>query len=116
MLAKLCRPGDCPLMACPRLGKGADTLVVEDLLANPNVLSVTIVRIRRSFSREFDAASGDYQALVVRTKDEMFYRANGVAVPITDHEAQRVVENPFTYYFSTALKLHIRIKRATIDQ
>ncbi|NGX16012.1 hypothetical protein [Wenzhouxiangella sp. XN24] len=54
----------------------------------------------------------DYRALVIRTNVEIFYLAKGVVVPITESEAQRIVENPFMYYFSTALKLHFRIERA----
>jgi hypothetical protein len=39
------------------------------------------------------------------------YRAKGVTVPITEYEARRLIDNPYMYYFSTALKLHIQIKQ-----
>lgn len=114
-LKKLCRAGTSRSSEGARPAKSADLQVVEDLLASPNVVSVTIVRIRLRSWREYDAApEHDYRAMVIRTNVEIFYLAKGVIVPIEEYEAQRVVENPFLYYFTTALKLHFRIKRAKL--
>lgn len=112
-LKKLCRAGAARISVGARPDKGADMRLVEYLLASPNVVSVTIVRVRLHSWRVFDAGpEHDYRALVIRTNVEIFYLAKGVVVPIKEYEAQRVVENPFMYYFSTALKLHCRIERA----
>jgi len=32
-------------------------------------------------------------------------------VPITEYEARMVIDNPYMYYFSTALRLHNQIKQ-----
>jgi hypothetical protein len=37
---------------------------------------------------------------------------DGTTVELREHEYQRVITNPRLYYFSAALKLHHRIKRA----
>ena len=54
-------------------------------------------------------AENDYPAEVVKKGDSFHYTARGVTVPITEDEALQVIDNPFLYYFSTALKLHNRI-------
>ena len=57
------------------------------------------------------AADNDYAAEVLIDGDQFSYRARGVTVPITEHEARMVIGNPYMYYFSTALKLHNRIRQ-----
>ena len=80
-------------------------------------MSVTNVRIRLYRWREVPPTSAnDYQAVIIRERGRILYQARGIIVPITEHEAQQVVRNPFLYYFSTALKLHLRIQRAMRDQ
>lgn len=76
-------------------------------------MQITRLRIRLFRWKEFPAtAENDYPAEAIRVGDQFSYRAKGITVPITAYEFQMVVANPFTYYFSTALKLHLRIKRA----
>lgn len=78
-----------------------------------NVTSVIFLRIRLLQWRKFPATpENDYQAAVIQDAGRYLYRAKGITVPITEDEAQQVVRNPFTYYFSTALKLELRIDRA----
>lgn len=52
---------------------------------------------------------GGYPAEAIRHGDNFYYRAQGVTLPITAHEFRMVTSNPYLYYFSTALRLHLRI-------
>ena len=54
----------------------------------------------------------NYWADAIRRGDEFFYRVGDTTVPISEHEYRMVIANPNTYYFSSALKLHFRIKHA----
>lgn len=54
----------------------------------------------------------NYWADAIQRGDEFFYRVGDTTVPISEHEYRMVIGNPNTYYFSSALKLHIRIERA----
>jgi hypothetical protein len=53
-----------------------------------------------------------YLAEAIAHEGRYFYRVDGITVELRDHEYQRVIANPRLYYFSAALKLHHRIKRA----
>jgi hypothetical protein len=53
-----------------------------------------------------------YFAEAIEDGDKFYYRVNGTTVEISEDEFHKVVINPSLYYFSTALKLHFRIKRA----
>lgn len=117
ILKKLCRNRTHPEDKDPDSTNGGNMLVLQDQLADPDAVSVTLVRIRHYPSQEMASTGGDrYQAVVVRAGGRIFYIARGAVVPITEHEARQVVRNPFTYYFSTALKLHFRIERAKLTQ
>jgi len=73
--------------------------------------AVTQVRIRLKRWKEVPPTpENDYVAEIIKDGDEFHYRAIGATVPISEFEAQAVVDNPFLYYFSTALKLHVRIE------
>jgi len=54
----------------------------------------------------------NYWAEAIADGDKFCYRVNGTTVEITEDEFCKVIGNPILYYFSTALKLHFRIKRA----
>lgn len=54
----------------------------------------------------------NYWAEVIKDGDKFYYRVNGTTVEITEDQFRKVVINPSLYYFSTALKLYLRIKRA----
>ena len=54
----------------------------------------------------------NYWADAIQRGDEFFYRVGETTVPISEHEYRMVIANPNTYYFSSALKLHYRIKHA----
>jgi len=54
----------------------------------------------------------NYYAEAIEDGDRFFYRANGFTVEITADQHRKVIGNPRLHYFSTALKLHYRIKRA----
>lgn len=53
----------------------------------------------------------NYWAEAIKYGEKFYYRVNGTTVEIADYEFEKVLGNPRLYYFSTALKLHIRIKR-----
>lgn len=98
---------------CTGSNNGVNMLVPQDASAYRNADSVTHVRIRLYRWREFPAtAENDYWAVIIRDRDRILYRAKGATVPMTEYEAEQVVRNPFMYYFSSALKLHLRIERA----
>ena len=53
-----------------------------------------------------------YIAEAIAHEGRHYYRVDGITVELAQHEYQRVIANPRLYYFSAALKLHHRIKRA----
>ena len=76
-------------------------------------MEITRLKIRLLNRKEYPATAGnDYVAEAIRDDDRWYYRAKGVTLPITEHEFRMVTANPLTYYFSTALKLHLRLERA----
>ena len=55
-----------------------------------------------------------YLAQAIAHEGRYYYRVDGTTVELGQHEYQRVIANPKLYYFSAALKLHHRIKRAKV--
>ena len=53
-----------------------------------------------------------YLAEAIAHEGGHYYRVDDTTVELREHEYQRVIANPRLYYFSAALKLHYRIKRA----
>ena len=54
----------------------------------------------------------NYFAEAIEHGGKYFYRVDGVTVEAEQYEYERVIVNPRLYYFSSALKLHHRIKKA----
>ncbi len=54
----------------------------------------------------------NFWAEAIRIGDSYFYREGETIVPVLEYEYHNVIRNPNMYYFSSALKLHIRVKRA----
>lgn len=54
----------------------------------------------------------NYVAQAIELKGQYFYRINGVTVQALKHEYEQAIANPRLYYFSSALKLHFRVKKA----
>jgi hypothetical protein len=54
----------------------------------------------------------EYIAQAIKFDGQYFYRANQVTVEINQYEYEHVIQNPKLYYFSSALKLHHRIRKA----
>ena len=52
-----------------------------------------------------------YTAIAIADQGRYYCWAKGVSLEIADWEYHNVKLNPKLYYFSTALKLHIRIQR-----
>ena len=53
----------------------------------------------------------NYFAEAIEDQGKYFFRVDGVTVEIGRPEYDQVIANPFLYYFSTALKLHLQVKR-----
>jgi len=53
-----------------------------------------------------------YAAQAIEYESQYFYRINGVTVQALKHEYEQAIANPRLYYFSSALKLHFRVKKA----
>ena len=54
----------------------------------------------------------NYFAEAIEHDGQYFYRVDGVTVKAEQYEYERVIANPSLYYFSSALKLHHRIRKA----
>ena len=54
----------------------------------------------------------NYFAEAIEYQGQYFYRVDGVTVQAEQYEYARVIHNPRLYYFSSALKLHHRIRKA----
>jgi hypothetical protein len=52
-----------------------------------------------------------YTSIAIEEGGKHYYWAKGVSLEITDWEYANVKLNPKLYYFSTALKLHLRINK-----
>ena len=90
-----------PLTPVQELGIGLDR--------DSPIVKITRVRIG-SLKANADKAT-NYWAEAIEYDGKFFYRAASTTIEITDYQFQAVVINPKLYYFSTALKLHLEIKR-----
>lgn len=52
----------------------------------------------------------NYIGISIEERRGHYYYAKGVVIPITAREQAYIRTNPKLYYFSTALKLHLRIQ------
>lgn len=59
----------------------------------------------------FPKGDNTYFAEAIESGGKYFYRIDGYTIEIKKWEYEKVIGNPRLYYFSTALKLHLRIKR-----
>lgn len=55
------------------------------------------------------AAEYDYVGIAIEDQGSHYYWARGVSLRITEQEYRYIKANPKLYYFSTALKLHLKI-------
>lgn len=53
-----------------------------------------------------------YWAEAIQDGDKFYYLVNDTILEISEYEFGKVTLNPYLHYFSTALRLHNRIKRA----
>ena len=67
---------------------------------------------RKYFPSIFIKDENNYFAEAIEQDGHYFYRVDGVTVAISDYEYNNVIVNPRLYYFSSALKLHHRVKKA----
>jgi hypothetical protein len=76
------------------------------------VAQITKLRIG-SFSARASAQSDDeshYWAEAIEEDGKHYYRAKGVTVETTEDRYRKVIQNPYLYYFSSALWLHLQIQ------
>jgi hypothetical protein len=55
------------------------------------------------------AAEYEYVGIAIEDQGLHYYWARGVSLRITEQEYRYIKANPKLYYFSTALKLHLKI-------
>ncbi len=67
---------------------------------------------RECFPNIFNKDENNYFSEAIELDGKYFYRVDGVSVSISDYEYRCVINNPRLYYFSSALKLHHRVKKA----
>lgn len=65
--------------------------------------------------REKGLEEYSYTAIAISENGRYYYWAKGFSIEIADWEYHNVKLNPRLYYFSTALKLHIRIQKLKED-
>ena len=53
-----------------------------------------------------------YVAQTIECDGQYFYQVNGVTIQALKREYEQAIANPRLYYFSSALKLHFRVKKA----
>lgn len=51
-----------------------------------------------------------YFAEVFEHKRQYYYRRGRVVIEITETEYDYLIKNPYLYYFSTALKMHLAVQ------
>ena len=56
-------------------------------------------------------SDNNYTAIAIEDGGKFYYWAKGVSIEITPQEYEYVTTNPKLYYFSSALRLHCRIKK-----
>ncbi len=66
----------------------------------------------RYIPNSFIKDENNYFAEAIKFEEKYFYRVDGVTVEALQYEYERVITNPRLYYFSSALKLHHRIRKA----
>ena len=54
----------------------------------------------------------NYIAEAIEYQGKYFYQIAGVTVEAKQYEYERAIANPYLYYFSSALKLHHRVRKA----
>lgn len=55
-----------------------------------------------------------YSALAIEYENRYYYKVEYWTIEITKLEYGKIVDNPYLYYFSTALKLHFLIQKRKI--
>jgi len=92
--------GDLHPIAVPDMGQ--NTAKVENIMTLQNFADYEHTYLN------FDAQE---QATVISAGNHYFYRYGSVLLDISHQELQQILDNPRLYYFSTALKIHQRLKR-----
>ena len=79
---------------------------------NIQLISVKLLQQHQlSLPNPTDSDEHSYTAITIEDKGNFYYWAKGISLQITKDEYLYVKANPKLYYFSTALKLHLRIEK-----
>jgi hypothetical protein len=62
-------------------------------------------------SRAQKTSEFQYIGIAIKEQGSYYYWARGISLRITEQEYHHIRANPKLYYFSTALKLHLKIDR-----
>ena len=80
---------------------------------NDSQLKRSLLKLRdKCFPQAFYQDENHYLAKAIEYQGKHYYQANGVTVEAESYECERAIANPWLYYFSSALKLHCRIRKA----
>jgi len=81
-------------------------------------MNIQLIQIEQLHTNGFPGVlrpqkSSEYQYIGIAIEDQgsHYYWARGVSLRITEQEYRYIKANPKLYYFSTALKLHLKIDR-----
>ncbi len=66
--------------------------------------------VSESVERPEQSDEYNYIGISIEERGRYYYWAKGISIPITKKEQHYIRTNPKLYYFSTALKLHLRIQ------
>lgn len=77
-------------------------------LIRPELLNIRSDNIKSSeIQTEFD-----YTGIAIEDAGRYYYWAKGVSIELSQYEYQCIKTNPKIYYFSSSLKIHLRIQKA----
>lgn len=80
---------------------------------NDSQLKQSINRFRNKYLPNlFIRDENNYYSEAIKCNGDYFYRVDDTTVCISQFEYENVLVNPRLYYFSSALKLHHRIRKA----
>jgi hypothetical protein len=59
-----------------------------------------------------DKTEFDYTGIAIEDDGRYYYWAKGISIELTQYEYVYIKTNPKIYYFSSALKIHLKILKA----
>ena len=78
-------------------------------------MNITVWQLKLRYGGTSAYGKPAYTAWAISCDRKYYYRVVNTTIPIEQWEFERVIENPWLYYFSTACKLEPRIGYAQIQ-